>query len=1323
MDGTMDGTVVESLIVEWRADYARLTQDIGKIKSELKAVWDVTEDTNKEFKAGKAAAEAYGNGLNSIVSKAARAAAAIFSVHKVVGYLKDSIQLAMEVVESDSLFETTLGRWADSTRKWADSMQNALGVNAFEVRKTVGTWYTMTQSMGLTEEQALDMSKSLVQLKYDLESFYNIAGEQAETIIRGMISGETEPAKRIGVILTEEAAKRELVAAGIIKQGQAVDFTTLMYGRYLALMRQTETAHGDMARTIDSPANQLRVMQAALRDASLTMGQAFLPVIQAVLPALQYLAAFIKIVANSLSSLFGGKSRGSAVDTEQMKLKTGLGGLGAGVAQGEEGWKKYGNTAKQALGKARQGVKELQASIMGFDQLNVMADQSKGASGGVGGGNALTPGGIGGLDIGSLNADIDGVLGGLQEWSDKATEIEQKVQSFINALMQSPIGVFGQTIYNAFADVYNDILLPLGTWLMENSEWAIAGLEGILAGVLGFKIAGKIFGPGSPVALAIGIITGLAGAIDGFFRERHRLAKLEDLAGRFGDISISMEQAEDWAQNFFRTLDSDLVDAALAKTAELKDNFDSWKSSLSGMMTRVYTASIGFDLSAEETDELKKGIEQIVIEGQKIANEAKLAIPIVFSNLNLPDEVAMALYSGFADMEQDFIETGEKLRQAFDNAIADGVIDEAEFELIRKLQLEMQQILQKMADAKSAVALEAIWSDEGVPVTPESFKNLQKAANEEVQRQIQANKDLAIEQMAYVQLAPNLSEAEKERFKEIIQQSVSEQNIAVSLKNIKFEKEFIEKAFGDALSTVATSFSSTDAQEISLDFVKSLQGIKDSALLLLHRGDDRKALEKMFGLDKLSAATKSNLKDFYEGLMPTNKELMQLFKAGFDSGKQITEGTAAGLINVHSVGAASGNLDSLLFMLGRKMSESPEAVEMYKKAKAAGEDINMFYAAGMESGMTLPGEVTGDILDNVIAKLESGSIEVEQALIELGIDIERAGDRAARRLKTTGIDIAESLLGGFKNTVGKDRTAVTNLDKWLRSNSKTVEDKVSQYMRQGMTLAEALIKAYSESAEADTDAGRETLAWLKRNANVIVDNLYYMQTPAEELADAIISSFSSNINKPPPKALGDWLNNNKKTLKDQIAPYMAQGMSLTEAVIQAYVDSTNADTKAETAARNWAKDNAKAINDELWRFTNEGKKAAGELRKGFIDQLKKSPMQVKLSTSTSGINTRVIATPYAAGGFPEVGELFIAREAGPELVGRMGSRTVVANNDQIIAGIEAGVFNAVVAAMSGTKGGSGNSPIIIPVYIGPEKIYEAVVDAGNRRSVRAGRRL
>ena len=59
----------------------------------------------------------------------------------------------------------------------------------------------------------------------------------------------------------------------------------------------------------------------------------------------------------------------------------------------------------------------------------------------------------------------------------------------------------------------------------------------------------------------------------------------------------------------------------------------------------------------------------------------------------------------------------------------------------------------------------------------------------------------------------------------------------------------------------------------------------------------------------------------------------------------------------------------------------------------------------------------------------------------------------------------------------------------------------------------------------------------------------------------------------------------------------------------------------------------------------------------------------------------------AEGGFPDTGELFVARESGPELVGSIGNRTAVANNDQIIAGIRQGVFEAVTQAMSNQSGG------------------------------------
>lgn len=59
---------------------------------------------------------------------------------------------------------------------------------------------------------------------------------------------------------------------------------------------------------------------------------------------------------------------------------------------------------------------------------------------------------------------------------------------------------------------------------------------------------------------------------------------------------------------------------------------------------------------------------------------------------------------------------------------------------------------------------------------------------------------------------------------------------------------------------------------------------------------------------------------------------------------------------------------------------------------------------------------------------------------------------------------------------------------------------------------------------------------------------------------------------------------------------------------------------------------------------------------------------------------------YAEGGFPSEGEMFIAREAGPELVGRMGSRSAVANNDQIVDGIRQGVYEAMVAANNAQGG-------------------------------------
>lgn len=78
---------------------------------------------------------------------------------------------------------------------------------------------------------------------------------------------------------------------------------------------------------------------------------------------------------------------------------------------------------------------------------------------------------------------------------------------------------------------------------------------------------------------------------------------------------------------------------------------------------------------------------------------------------------------------------------------------------------------------------------------------------------------------------------------------------------------------------------------------------------------------------------------------------------------------------------------------------------------------------------------------------------------------------------------------------------------------------------------------------------------------------------------------------------------------------------------------------------------------------------------------------------------------YAKGGFPAMGQMFIAREAGPEMVGTIGSRSAVANNDQIVEAVSAGVYSAVVAAMSAANGGGTQA---VNVYLDGKQITASV---------------
>ena len=91
----------------------------------------------------------------------------------------------------------------------------------------------------------------------------------------------------------------------------------------------------------------------------------------------------------------------------------------------------------------------------------------------------------------------------------------------------------------------------------------------------------------------------------------------------------------------------------------------------------------------------------------------------------------------------------------------------------------------------------------------------------------------------------------------------------------------------------------------------------------------------------------------------------------------------------------------------------------------------------------------------------------------------------------------------------------------------------------------------------------------------------------------------------------------------------------------------------------------------------------------------------------------------AEGGIVDAGQMFIAREAGPELVGNIGRKTAVANNDQIISGIESGVYRAMVAANANGNSGSSQTIRIINEIDG-DVVGEKVIKYHNNKVMQTG---
>lgn len=406
---------------------------------------------------------------------------------RVSSMLGTVITKSNEFQENMNLFTVAMGNYAESALQYGETVSEVLGIDLSDWIRNQGIFNTLLTGFGATADRAALMSKNLTQLGYDLSSFVNIPVEESMQKLQSGISGELEPLRRLGYDLSQARLEAVALSLGIDKSVSSMTQAEKAELRYYAIMTQVTTAQGDLARTLEAPANQLRILKAQFEMAGRAIGNIFIPALNAILPYGIAVVQIIREIANAIASLFG----------FQMTEVDYSGITSAGIGAGE---------LADNLDDAAGAAKKLKQYTAGFDELNVFSpDTASGSGAGVGGGSgfefALPEYDFLGNAVTTRVDEIKQML------SDNLVAIEALVGDFAMAVglilvltgANIPAGL-GLMALGAAAFAHS----MMGDWSAVNTQVAEA-----LAGIMSL-LAGFFFGLGVVMLLAGNIPVGIA---------------------------------------------------------------------------------------------------------------------------------------------------------------------------------------------------------------------------------------------------------------------------------------------------------------------------------------------------------------------------------------------------------------------------------------------------------------------------------------------------------------------------------------------------------------------------------------------------------------------------------------------------------------------------------------------------------------------------------------------------------------------------------------------------------------------------------------------
>lgn len=300
--------------------------------------------------------------MKSFVSQLSAAAGVSLSLYGAIRGLKSSVETASSLTEIQNVIDVTFGDAKQKIEDLAAVSITDFGMSELTTKQIAGRFQSMGKAAGFATDEMADMSVELTKLAADMASFFEVSQKDAGRALESVFTGTTTPLRRpYGIDITQATLQNWLLKKGVDASVQSLTQQEKILLRYAYVMENTAAAQGDFVRTAHTWANQVRLLGQSFQVLGTTIGGVLINILKPFVTTLNKLMLkindFAKVISESLGTIFGWKyedsTKGIVNDFDEEMEDTADG-----------------------LDKADENAKKLKRTILGFDQLNILSDNS-----------------------------------------------------------------------------------------------------------------------------------------------------------------------------------------------------------------------------------------------------------------------------------------------------------------------------------------------------------------------------------------------------------------------------------------------------------------------------------------------------------------------------------------------------------------------------------------------------------------------------------------------------------------------------------------------------------------------------------------------------------------------------------------------------------------------------------------------------------------------------------------------------------------------------------------------------------------------------------